>query len=102
MFVRLRSLFHHLNRATMSTTIHNTNVACCTIPGVKSDYSPKGTIKSYGGFEKVCLYTLTYSRNGVALLRRSIAIAQMDDRLCSLGLRYRSREAQCYHSRLCL
>ncbi|OBZ79658.1 putative AIM2 family protein C30D10.14 [Grifola frondosa] len=38
----------------MSTsTIHNPNVACCTIPPVKSDYVPKGIYKSYAGFDKV-------------------------------------------------
>ncbi|KDQ54839.1 hypothetical protein JAAARDRAFT_134659 [Jaapia argillacea MUCL 33604] len=37
----------------MSTHVHNDNVACCTIPPVKSDYSPKGTFKAYGGFDKV-------------------------------------------------
>ena len=39
----------------MSTTVHNTNVACCTIPPVKSDYQPKGSYKSYAGFSKVRL-----------------------------------------------
>lgn len=52
MFTRLRALVHHLNHAKMST-VHNTNVACCTIPPVKSDYTPKGTFKSYAGFSKV-------------------------------------------------
>ncbi|KAH9891060.1 Alpha/Beta hydrolase protein [Cubamyces lactineus] len=37
----------------MSTAVHNTNVACCTIPPVKSDYQPKGSYKSYAGFSKV-------------------------------------------------
>ncbi|KIP08540.1 hypothetical protein PHLGIDRAFT_69188 [Phlebiopsis gigantea 11061_1 CR5-6] len=37
----------------MSTTTHNTNKACCTIPPVKSDYQPKGTFKSYAGFNRV-------------------------------------------------
>ncbi|KAJ3490173.1 hypothetical protein NLI96_g1616 [Meripilus lineatus] len=36
-----------------ATPIHNTNVACCTIPPVHSNYEPKGTFKSYGGFKKV-------------------------------------------------
>jgi len=56
MLTRLRTLLHHLNHAKMSTastTVHNTNVACCTIPPVRSDYTPKGTYKSYGGFRKV-------------------------------------------------
>ncbi|KAI0793236.1 hypothetical protein C8Q75DRAFT_804052 [Abortiporus biennis] len=39
--------------STASTTIHNTNKACCSIPPVKSDYVPKGTFKSIGNFKKV-------------------------------------------------
>jgi len=53
MFTRLRALAHHLNHAKMSTATHNTNVACCSIPAVQSNYTPKGSFKSYGGFEKV-------------------------------------------------
>lgn len=58
MLTRLRALLHHLNHAKMSTAstsdkVHNTNVACCTIPPVKSDYNPKGFYKSYAGFDKV-------------------------------------------------
>lgn len=53
MLTRLRAVLHHFNRATMSTATHNTNKACCTIPPVKSDYKPKGTYKSYAGFNKV-------------------------------------------------
>ncbi|EPT04432.1 hypothetical protein FOMPIDRAFT_1113931 [Fomitopsis schrenkii] len=37
----------------MSTVIHNDNAACCSIPPVKSDYTPKGSYKSYAGFDKV-------------------------------------------------
>ncbi|KXN81106.1 hypothetical protein AN958_06060 [Leucoagaricus sp. SymC.cos] len=37
----------------MSTTIHNTNQACCSIPPVQSDYQPKGTIKPFGDFKRV-------------------------------------------------
>ncbi|KAJ2919319.1 hypothetical protein MD484_g1097, partial [Candolleomyces efflorescens] len=37
----------------MSTAIHNTNQACCTIPPVQSDYQPKGTFKSLGDFQRV-------------------------------------------------
>ncbi|TCD68823.1 hypothetical protein EIP91_009690 [Steccherinum ochraceum] len=56
---RLRALFNHLNAgktstvSTMSTTVHNTNEACCTRPPVVSNYTPKGTYTSYGGFKKV-------------------------------------------------
>ncbi|KAL7285798.1 hypothetical protein ACG7TL_000907 [Trametes sanguinea] len=48
-----------LNNANM-TTIHNTNVACCTIPVVKSNYKPKGFFKSYAGFSKVHNKTSAY------------------------------------------
>lgn len=53
MLTRLRVVLRHFTRATMSTEIHNTNTACCTIPPVKSDYEPKGFYKSYAGFDKV-------------------------------------------------
>jgi hypothetical protein len=36
-----------------STTIHNTNKACCTIPPVISDYTPKGKFQAVGAFQKV-------------------------------------------------
>ncbi|KAF5377179.1 hypothetical protein D9615_006337 [Tricholomella constricta] len=39
--------------STASTTIHNPNKACCTIPPVQSDYTPKGSFKPYGSFKKV-------------------------------------------------
>ncbi|KAJ9478215.1 putative Protein AIM2 (putative) [Pseudozyma hubeiensis] len=32
-------------------TVHNTNQACCSIPPVKSDYSPKGTTEKIGGLD---------------------------------------------------
>jgi hypothetical protein len=35
------------------TTVHNDNAACCSIPPVHSDYTPKGKIIPYGGIEKV-------------------------------------------------
>ncbi|PSS37124.1 hypothetical protein PHLCEN_2v997 [Hermanssonia centrifuga] len=38
--------------STSSGTVHNSNVACCNIPPVKSDYQPKGIYKSYAGFKK--------------------------------------------------
>lgn len=55
MLTRLRTILQHLNfaRADMSTTVHNTNEACCSIPPVQSDYEPKGTYKAYGGFKRV-------------------------------------------------
>ncbi|KIK71401.1 hypothetical protein GYMLUDRAFT_33563 [Collybiopsis luxurians FD-317 M1] len=34
-------------------TTHNTNQACCTIPPVQSDYTPQGSFKSVGNFNKV-------------------------------------------------
>ncbi|KAF8213481.1 Alpha/Beta hydrolase protein [Mycena galopus ATCC 62051] len=39
--------------ATASHTIHNSNAACCSIPPVESEYTPKGTFKSVGAFNKV-------------------------------------------------
>ena len=57
MLTRLRALVHHLNHAKMSTatTVHNTNVACCTLPPVRSDYKEKGFYKAYAGFDKVSI-----------------------------------------------
>lgn len=67
MFDRLRAITHHLApssslaRAGMSTVIHNDNAACCSIPPVKSDYTPKGSYKSYAGFDKVRAHQCLHS-----------------------------------------
>ncbi|KAJ6519444.1 Alpha/Beta hydrolase protein [Mycena sanguinolenta] len=55
MLGRVRTLVHHLNKSKMATShmIHNTNAACCSIPPVQSEYTPKGTFKSVGDFKKV-------------------------------------------------
>jgi hypothetical protein len=66
MFSRLRQLAHHLNAsharnsslaightATMATAVHNDNQACCSIPPVASDYTPKGAFRTYAGIDKV-------------------------------------------------
>ncbi|KAF5384702.1 hypothetical protein D9757_006260 [Collybiopsis confluens] len=37
----------------MATHVHNTNEACCTIPPVQSNYTPNGSFKSVGSFNKV-------------------------------------------------
>ena len=57
MFARLRSLAHHLYpriRIGKMSTVHNKNVACCSIPPVQSNYTPKGSFKPsatpVGGF----------------------------------------------------
>lgn len=50
---RLRSIVSHLGVVRMSTTIHNTNKACCSIPPVQSDYVPKGSFKPFDIFKKV-------------------------------------------------
>jgi hypothetical protein len=50
MLARLGSIIKHIK---MSAPIHNTNTACCTIPPVTSDYTPKGTYKAIGAFNKV-------------------------------------------------
>jgi len=49
-WVRLGSIFNHIK---MSTAVHNTNTACCSIPPVLSDYTPKGFFKPFGEFDKV-------------------------------------------------
>ncbi|KAF8525185.1 alpha/beta-hydrolase [Hysterangium stoloniferum] len=36
----------------MTTKIHNSNTACCSIPPVRSSYEPKGSFKAYAGFSK--------------------------------------------------
>ncbi|KAL0950700.1 hypothetical protein HGRIS_007477 [Hohenbuehelia grisea] len=53
MISRLRLFAHQLNKAKMSTATHNTNKACCTIPPVQSNYTPKGSFASHGDFKKV-------------------------------------------------
>jgi hypothetical protein len=54
MLTRLRAVVRHLHwNASMSSVTHNTNEACCTIPPVQSNYTPKGAYKSYAGFHKV-------------------------------------------------
>jgi hypothetical protein len=37
----------------MSTAVHNTNKACCSIPPVLSEYTPKGTFQPYADFKRV-------------------------------------------------
>ncbi|KAJ7102314.1 hypothetical protein B0H15DRAFT_814111 [Mycena belliarum] len=39
--------------STATSTVHNTNTACCSIPPVQSEYTAKGTFKSVGDFKKV-------------------------------------------------
>jgi hypothetical protein len=48
-----------------STEVHNTNKACCTIPPVHSDYSPKGSFKSYGDFDRVYVTGPASSENAI-------------------------------------
>ena len=35
------------------STVHNTNEACCSIPAVQAEYTPKGTYTPYGAFDRV-------------------------------------------------
>ncbi|KAF9454996.1 dienelactone hydrolase [Macrolepiota fuliginosa MF-IS2] len=49
----------------MSTTVHNTNQACCSIPPVQSDYQPKGTIKPLGDFKRVYVTGPPKSENAI-------------------------------------
>lgn len=83
MLTRLRTLVHHLNHAKMSTAtgIHNTNVACCTIPPVRSDYKPKGIYKAYGGFEKVSELFICSAGTSLSLLLPSGSKAMEADTL---------------------
>ena len=39
--------------STVAGTVYNTNKACCTIPPVLSDYTPKGSFRPHGAFKKV-------------------------------------------------
>ncbi len=71
MLSRLRSILAHLNqssRAKMSTAVHNTNEACCTIPPVLSEYEAKGTIKPYAGFQKVYITGPSTSENAIVAI----------------------------------
>jgi dienelactone hydrolase len=44
---------------------HNTNVGCCTIPPVQSEYTPKGSFKSVGSFNKVYVTGPDTSTNAI-------------------------------------
>jgi len=51
---RLWIISRHLNPlARTMSTVHNTNKACCSIPAVQVDYTPEGTYKPYGAFDRV-------------------------------------------------
>ncbi|KAJ7655183.1 hypothetical protein DFH06DRAFT_1201840, partial [Mycena polygramma] len=66
---RLRTLTHHLNKSKMSTAshvIHNTNKACCSIPPVESQYTPKGTSDcTIGPFTNVYVTGDKESKNAI-------------------------------------
>jgi hypothetical protein len=47
------------------STVHNTNEACCSIPPVLVDYTPKGIYKPYGAFD--CVY-VTGDKSETALI----------------------------------
>lgn len=51
MLTRLHSVLHHLNHTKAMS--HNTNVACCTIPPVKSDQKSSGSFGPFAGFNRV-------------------------------------------------
>jgi hypothetical protein len=68
MLARLRKVVGHLNvnAARMaSTTIHNTNKACCSIPPVLHDYTPNGSFQSYGEFQRVYVTGPDNSKNAI-------------------------------------
>ncbi|THV06104.1 hypothetical protein K435DRAFT_744436 [Dendrothele bispora CBS 962.96] len=46
-------------------TTHNTNQACCSIPPVQSDYSPVGSFKPLGKFNKVYVTGPATSTNAI-------------------------------------
>jgi dienelactone hydrolase len=48
-----------------STEIHNPNTACCTIPPVQSDYTPKGAFKPYGDYNRVYVTGPASSDNAI-------------------------------------
>jgi hypothetical protein len=59
-------LFHHLRYyRLMSSTVHNTNKACCTIPPVQVEYTPKGAYKSHGAFDTVYVTGPESSTNAI-------------------------------------
>src|ERR1700733_12401302 len=53
LFIENKRSFRHINKLhstpKMSTLENLTSKACCTIPPVLSDYTPKGTKQAYGG-----------------------------------------------------
>ncbi|KAF8349811.1 dienelactone hydrolase [Amanita rubescens] len=49
----------------MSSTVHNPNTACCSIPPVHSSYSPKGTFQSIGNFHRVYVTGPDVSENAI-------------------------------------
>jgi len=51
MLARLGSIINHIKMSTAH--VHNTNTACCSIPPVLSDYTPKGIFRAFGAFDKV-------------------------------------------------
>ncbi|KAK7064555.1 dienelactone hydrolase family protein [Favolaschia claudopus] len=68
MLGRVRSLVPHLSKSKMSTSshvVHNTNAACCSIPPVQSEYTPKGSYKSVGDFKKVYVTGSSETQNAI-------------------------------------
>ncbi|KAJ4476609.1 Alpha/Beta hydrolase protein [Lentinula aciculospora] len=65
MITKIRSVFRHISPSRRKMTTHNTNAACCTIPPVLSDYTPKGTYKSVGSFNKVYVTGPETSTNAI-------------------------------------
>jgi len=50
------------------STVHNTNKACCTIPPVQSDYTPKGEFKPVGDFKKVYVTGQNNKENAIVCI----------------------------------
>jgi hypothetical protein len=64
MLPRLRAVLRHFH-PRMSSTVHNPNTACCSIPPVHSAYSPKGTFQSIGNFHRVYVTGPDVSENAI-------------------------------------
>lgn len=84
MMNRIKTIASHLNpkrlsshSKKMSTTVHNDNKACCTVPAVPSSYQPKGSIQKWGGFEQVGLIFQHRLKHHLCLaMLRSISLVQ--------------------------
>ncbi|PFH54747.1 hypothetical protein AMATHDRAFT_135249 [Amanita thiersii Skay4041] len=54
--------------STSTTAVHNNNKACCTIPPVHSNYTPKGAYKPFGQFNRVYVTGPDSSENAIVCI----------------------------------